>query len=107
MIGAGCVWKIARNKKRADPDYEPPAQRARPLPDGGYMVLHPTKGWRRVCAARVSAGGRMASMLDNYIQPRRKRPAKLYRKPMPCPPSQDSRQQRRRRAMTGQPNPYA
>lgn len=107
MTGSGCVWKIARNKKRADPDYEPSAQRARALPDGGYMVLHPTKGWRRVCAARVVASQRMAAALDNYIEPRRKKGKRVYLRPQPCPPSQDSRQQQRRRDRTGAANPYA
>jgi hypothetical protein len=30
---------------------------------GGYDVLHPTKGWRRICGERVRAGARMAALL--------------------------------------------
>jgi len=25
--------------------------------DGGYSVLHPTRGWRHVCAKRAALGG--------------------------------------------------
>lgn len=107
MTGAGCVWKIARRKRRAHPDFEPAEQQARTLPDGSMIVLHPTKGPRRVSARRLAVGPRMAAMLDHYVEPRRKKGKRIYFRAKPCPPSQDSRQQRRHRARTGAANPYA
>ena len=107
MSGAGCVWKIARRRKRAHPDFEPAEQQARTLSDGSMKVLHPTKGYRRVSEARLRAGPRMAALLDHHILPRRKKGKRIYVRAMPCPPSQDSRQQRRHRERTGAPNPYA
>lgn len=107
MSGAGCVWKIARRRKRAHPDFEPAEQVSREMPDGSLMVLHPTKGYRKVSAARLAAGQRMAALLDHYVAPRRKKGKRIYVRAMPCPPSQDSRQQRRHRQRTGAANPYA
>lgn len=34
------------------------------LPDGGYMALHPTRGWRRFSAARLRAGAMIAHFRD-------------------------------------------
>lgn len=107
MSGAGCVWKIARRRKRAHPDFEPAEQVSRDMPDGSLLVLHPTKGFRRVSEARLRAGPQMAALLDHHVEPRRKRGKRIYFRAKPCPPSQDSRQQRRHRARTGAANPYA
>lgn len=106
MSGAGCVWKIARRRKRAHPDFEPAEQVSREMPDGSLKVLHPTKGYRRVCEARLKAGPRMNALLDHYVAPRRKKGKRIYLRANPCPPSQDSRQQRRHRQRTGAANPY-
>lgn len=107
MSGAVCVWKIARRRKRAHPDFEPAEQQARTLRDGSMIVLHPTKGYRMVSAARLAAAQRMNALLDHYVAPRRKKGKRIYVRAKPCPPSQDSRQQRRHRQRTGAPNPYA
>jgi len=50
------VRRWQRKRLRALPDYEAAPQQYRPLRDGGYMVLHATKGWRRVSGKRVRAG---------------------------------------------------
>ena len=34
----------------------------RPLPDGGYVALHPTRGWKRFSGKRLAAQGRVAQM---------------------------------------------
>lgn len=34
-------------------EWEGAPQPYRSLPDGGYRVLHPTKGWKRVCGKRA------------------------------------------------------
>lgn len=53
------VSRIRRRKIRSHPDYERPAQQYRYNPDGGYSVLHPTKGWRRVSGKRLVAQAKM------------------------------------------------
>lgn len=107
MSGAGCVWKIARRRKRAHPDFEPASQVSHEMPDGSVKVLHPTKGYRRVSEARLLVGAKMNALLDHHVQPRRKKGKRIYFRAKPCPPSQDSRQQRRHRQRTGAANPYA
>ncbi|QDP53752.1 MAG: hypothetical protein GOVbin7759_39 [Prokaryotic dsDNA virus sp.] len=54
---------LQRRAVRALPDYEPSTRPHVDLPDGGYAVLHPTKGWRAVSARRITAQGRMAQIL--------------------------------------------
>lgn len=43
--------KCARNRK----DYEPASQQHRDLPCGGYLALHPTRGWRKFSGRRLLA----------------------------------------------------
>lgn len=51
--------RIRRRKIRSHSDYEKSAQEYRDNPDGGYSVLHPTKGWRRVSGKRLVAQAKM------------------------------------------------
>lgn len=69
--------------------------------DGGYLTLHPTKGWRLITAARLRAGQKVAMMLDQIITPRLLKPAKVYRKPAKQWPGTVTRQQRRYAARKG------
>jgi hypothetical protein len=44
---------LQRRALRKSPDYTPKPQLTQIHPDGSYHVLHPTRGWRFVCAARA------------------------------------------------------
>lgn len=57
--------RLERKFKREQPGYESPAQQYRAMPDGGYAVLHPTKGWRSVSPRRLRAQKRMAELLGH------------------------------------------
>ena len=46
-------------RRKVKPVDERPAQQYRDNPDGGYSVLHPTKGWRRVSGKRLIAQAKM------------------------------------------------
>lgn len=59
------IRRIERKWAKSRADYEPRPQQYKMLRDGGYLVLHPTKGWRRVCGARLRAGRRMAALLGS------------------------------------------
>lgn len=45
---------LQRRQLRKSTDYETPTQLAQPQPDGGYRVLHPTRGWKTVCGKRAA-----------------------------------------------------
>ena len=46
---------LQRKALRRSPDYVTPSQGFRLHKDGtGYDVLHPTRGWKRVCAKRAA-----------------------------------------------------
>lgn len=47
--------KIARGRFKPGYTREPAERKFEMLPDGGYRVLHPTKGWRAFTARRVQA----------------------------------------------------
>lgn len=85
--------KIARNRA----SYEPKEQPVRHYKDGSYSTLRPTRGWLRVSLRRVWAMSRVAQLLDHVLPERSKKPRKVYHQSRPCPPSVDSRQQRRAR----------
>lgn len=94
---------MQRKFDRERPDYAPKSQPTKLLPDGGYRTLRPTKGWITICGKRLSAGRRMAAMLDRVLPERQKKPAKVWRKPMAPVPNVETRQQRRWTARKGVP----
>lgn len=56
---------LQRKIARRAPDRARSEQPFRLHADGvGYDVYHPTRGWKRICADRVIAQARMASILS-------------------------------------------
>lgn len=49
-----------RKIMRENQTWVPAPQAFKMLPNGGYLALHPTKGWKRVGPARLRAFGRHA-----------------------------------------------
>lgn len=47
------VRRMQRKWKRALAEYEPNPQPTVHTEDGGYITLHPTKGWQKVSGKRV------------------------------------------------------
>ena len=50
--------RMQRKPLRGRADYERSPEPVKMLPGGGYLVLHATRGWRRVCAARAALWAR-------------------------------------------------
>lgn len=103
---------MQRRVARAAADYEPRSQFTQAADDGSYVTLHPTKGFRSVCAARAELGVRHskvevvdrleAMMAMPYLGPRAK-PSRIYH-PLnftPMPVGTVTRQQRRAAARYG------
>ncbi|AOR76530.1 hypothetical protein [Novosphingobium resinovorum] len=86
---------LQRRRARAHPDYEPKPQVTVPFEDGGYATLHPTKGWIVMSGARLAAQMKIATILDRFPMPRRRKMPRLYRVPAPVPAGTETRQQRR------------
>lgn len=63
-----------------------------------YEVLHPTRGWKRISNARVTAQQWMGALLDHVLPERTRKAPVQWRKPMPPQPSTITRQQRRHAA---------
>lgn len=79
-------------RKRAD--YEGPEQPTIQR-DTGYLTLRATRGWIFISTRRLVAQHVMAKMLDHVVMPRARKPAKVWRSPMPVAPATETRQQRR------------
>lgn len=58
------IRNIARKAARNSSNYEPKPQKTVAHIDGGYSVLHPTRGWQRFSARRLRAIQRTAEMLS-------------------------------------------
>ena len=56
--------RLQRKAARVRGDYEPAERPFVLLPDGGYQVLHPTRGWHTFSKRRLDAGAAMAGLLD-------------------------------------------
>lgn len=54
--------RLQRNAKRKGGSFEVKDRPYKALPDGGYMVLLPTKGWMRFSARRLRAQARLAAI---------------------------------------------
>jgi hypothetical protein len=65
---SGFARNLQRKWARTAGSYDAPTTPYRTLPDGGYEVLRPTKGWLRVSGKRRRAQGRMARMHLGLIQ---------------------------------------
>lgn len=89
--------RIQRKAQRKRAGYEPNPQYTE-VHETGYLTLHPTKGWKRLSYARVAARDAVLAIRNRVLPERRKRPAKVWRRPAPCPPSVETRQQRRHAA---------
>lgn len=55
---------LQRNRLRAKKEHEPRPRPYRYDDAGGYSVLTPTSGWKRVSAARLRAQARLSAMID-------------------------------------------
>lgn len=53
-----------RKIKRTAGSFELKERQHRTLPDGGYAVVHPTKGWRTFSAPRLRAQFRLAQQVE-------------------------------------------
>lgn len=62
--------RIQRRKARQSTDYEPSTQPTQMFADGGYVTLHPTKGYRYVSAGQIMAQ-RIISEMKQIIRNRR------------------------------------
>lgn len=51
-----------RQARKNGTEWKGPDQQVRFLPCGGYETLTPTKGWKRVSAARLAAQQRMSDV---------------------------------------------
>ena len=95
------VRNLQRKRNRAKPEYVARDQVTVDLPDGGYMTLHPTKGWMKVSAKRLRGQFLMGEFQDAAmrtaaaIASRPKRAARNYSTVKPVPEGRVTRQQTR------------
>lgn len=89
------IRTIQRRRLRARSDYEAAPQPTIVHSDGGYSTLTATHGWKHFSAARLRSQRTMAAILDHVMPERSRKPAKVWRQPMPVPPATETRQQRR------------
>lgn len=56
------IRRMQRKAQRNSGSYQPRPALERPLPDGGYETLHPTRGWKRTSADRMLGQDQLAAI---------------------------------------------
>lgn len=59
--------RIQRRNLRKNDKFEPKPQAVKHLPCGGVIALHPTRGWKRTCGARVKLKMAQAAALTRLF----------------------------------------
>lgn len=89
--------RMQRKALRSRPEWKEREQPTIVHADGGYSTLSGGR-WHHFSGRRVAAGLAINRLLDHVLPDRPRKPAKVWRKPAPCLPGRETRQQRRAEA---------